>query len=180
MRILGLIAATLVFAWMLAGSASAVPVSVTHTGAGCDTLSVPANLHELGLGPSSGGPFPTNEEIAAFDVPHPIPTCAITLGNTLVTITNLTGTDWADLWYVADPETSIGNFDGLVNGELAFKIDSVGANAPLVSESLIANGIFEAGETWEFIIDGYTNSLALPASAFGSCAGGPPCTSGLV
>ena len=47
-------------------------------------------------------------------------------------------------------------------------------------ESLIVDGIFQAGETWEFLIDDYINALALPASAFSSCAGGLPCTTGLV
>ena len=118
MRILGLIASTLVFAWVLAGSASAVPVSVTHSNlAGpCDPLSVPDNVHELGLGPSSGGPFPTNEEIAASDIPISGDlACVMSFANPLVTMTNLTGTDWEDVWYVADPETTILNFDGLVS-----------------------------------------------------------------
>ena len=51
---------------------------------------------------------------------------------------------------------------------LAFKIDRVGLNRPLVSESLLPNGVFEAGETWRFIIQDYTNALFLPASALGS------------
>ena len=48
-------------------------------------------------------------------------------------------------------------------------------------ESLIPDGIFQAGETWEFVIDDYINVLGLLASAFGSCA--PmvfPCIGGLV
>ena len=32
--------------------------------------------------------------------------------NVLVTTTNLTSFDFEDLWYLADPETSFGNFDG--------------------------------------------------------------------
>lgn len=179
MRILGSIAATLLLA--IAAPASAVLVSVSHQNfANCDTLFVPANLDELGHGPSSVGPFPTNEEISSFDVPTGNDAC-ISSFNTLVTMTNLTGTDWQDVWYVADPETSISNFDGLVNGELAFKIDSVGANSPLFFESIAFDGIFQAGEIWEFIIDDYVNTLGLPASAFRSCT--PfvfPCVTGLV
>ena len=58
------------------------------------------------------------------------------------------------LWYVADPETTITNFDGLIgnvglfDAEEAFRIDSVGINRPLVFESLVYNDLFEPGETW--------------------------------
>jgi hypothetical protein len=175
-----LLSSALVVALAIAAPAFAVPVSVTHNNLGnCDILIVPTNLHELGLGAVSGGPFPSNEEITASDVLTGNDACSSSI-NTLVTMTNLSGKDWEHVWYVADPETVISNFDGLVNGELAFKIDFVGANSPLVFESLIADGIFQAGETWEFLIDDYLNALGLPASAFGSCAGGSPCTTGLV
>ncbi len=175
-----LLSSGLVVALAIAAPALAVPVSVTHNNLGnCDILSVPTNLHELGLGANFEGPFPSNEEIVASDVLIGNDACLSSI-NTLVTMTNLTGQDWEQVWYVADPETTISNFDGLVNGELAFRIDSVGANTPLVFESLIPDGIFQAGETWEFLIDDYVNALGLSASAFGSCAGGFPCTTGLV
>jgi hypothetical protein len=52
---------------------------------------------------------------------------------------------------------------------LAFEIDAVGANTPLVSEvgGSIA-GVFEPGETWTFIIQDYTNTFGLSAALISS------------
>lgn len=80
----------------------------------------------------------------------------------------MTGVPWFDVWYVADPETTLTNHDGWVNGGLAFKIDSIGVNRPLVFESMTVDDIFEPGEMWAFIIQDYTNMWQLPPSAFGS------------
>ncbi|QEG35715.1 PEP-CTERM sorting domain-containing protein [Bythopirellula goksoeyrii] len=147
--------------------ASPVSVSSQDDPMCCDTLTVPINVDELGIA------FPPDELISANAIPTPDIAClqhAIPgVVNRLVRMTNLSGFDWQDLWYVADPETTITNRDGFVNGESAFKIDSIGANRPLLNESFSpADGIFQAGETWEFIVDGYSNLLGLPASAFGS------------
>jgi hypothetical protein len=82
---------------------------------------------------------------------------------------------------VADPETSISNYDGLANDQQAFGIDSVGANRPLIFESVAVDDVFQAGETWIFSIDGYFNTNGLSAAAFGSCSPqAGPCTAGLV
>jgi hypothetical protein len=63
-------------------------------------------------------------------------------------MTNLTALDFDDVWYVADPETTLTNVDGLVNGELAFKIDTAGINVSLIAEiGGFLPGVFEAGET---------------------------------
>jgi len=86
----------------------------------------------------------------------------------MVEITNLTPDFWTDVWYVTDPETTITNFDGFVNGEQAFKIDSFGANTPLFFESLAGDGVFEPGERWTFLIDDYFNTLAIPPSLMDS------------
>jgi hypothetical protein len=96
--------------------------------------------------------------------------------NVLVTMTNMTNTAWGGyyngqkthVYYIADPETTLSNYDGLINSELAFIIDAVGINKPLVSESMTTDGIFEIGETWTFIIQDYSNSLSLAPSAFAS------------
>ena len=101
----------------------------------------------------------------------------------MVHITNPTSFDFAEVWYVADPDTSLTNFDGWVNsahpvpcsesGCRAFRIDSeisdsLGVNHPLIIESATANDVFEAGETWSFIINDYSNAFGLPPSAFDS------------
>ena len=89
-------------------------------------------------------------------------------------MTNLTGRTFDQVWYVADPETTILNWDGFVNGQPAFRIDSLisdpfGVNHALKAEfGGIVNDIFEAGETWHFVIDGYLNAFGLAPSAFGS------------
>jgi hypothetical protein len=156
---------------LFAASAVAIPMQVTSQDdpTCCDTLVVPINVHELGI-PTP--PFPQNEKIAAQDSFTPFLACpphATGIASTLVSMVNLTGIHWKDVWYVADtPDTRISNRDGFVNNADAFKIDHVGINTPLLAESINTNGIFEAGETWEFVIDGYQNNFGLPASAFNS------------
>lgn len=142
-----------------------------------DPLLVPQVVHELG----TGADFPQDELILATDTITDLIACPEfpfdnpNIPNALVRMTNLTGIDWAEVWYVADGidpffpiETALTNYDGLVNDALAFKIDFVGVNKPLVFESMVADGIFQAGETWEFIIQDYENALGLAPSALGS------------
>lgn len=94
--------------------------------------------------------------------------------NALVVITNRTNRSWTDLYYVGDPTTQFTNVDGFgdagvnpqVNG-LAFRIDSVGVNRPLVFESAIANNVFEPGEQWHFIVQDFSSPIG-PADSFTS------------
>lgn len=158
--------ATIVLAACMIARAEAFPVSVTHLDmSDCDTLAVPTQVDELGV-----VSFPPDELILATDVATPLKACTASngFGSVLVSMVNTTNRVFTNLWYVADPETLIANFDGLVNGEEAFKIDYAGTNVPLVFESSIANALFEPGEQWDFVIDGYFNSLGIPASAFHS------------
>jgi hypothetical protein len=178
-----------------APAAQAVPTTVTHDDtAGCDVLSVPRAVHELGEAPAFAN-FPT-ELISAVATFITTPACAATDEadpNALVVITNLTGLSWSDLWYVGDPPnatggggTSFTNVDGVVNGGLAFKIDTAGLNTPLVFESIAADGIFAPGEIWHFIIQDYGNAAALAADALDSIgvgsasAGGPPSSGSII
>ena len=176
----GLWIAALALALLPGAPASAIPVSVTHTNLPtCDFLAVPPDVDELGDTPA----FPPDERITAIDFFTGAVACPSTdTGsiNSLIVMTNITSLDFAEVWYVSDPETSLSNVDGLVNGEEAFRIDSVGVNTPLVFESILADGIFAAGETWEFIIDDYANTLGLAADDFfspggvgGTSPGGP-------
>ena len=162
--------AALALALAVAPPALAVPVSVSFLDdpAHCDPLTVPGSLDELGLGVASGGPFPANEEVLAstgITFTSGCPASDTGNFNWTVSLTNLTGQDFTDVWYVADPETTIANWDGWVNGELAFRIDAVGANTPLIGESLTPDGIFEAGELWTFVLDDYSNGLSFSADA---------------
>ena len=184
LQITAILSTLLLVGLTFATTALAVPVSVTSSNSNrCDVLSVPEELHELGLGAGSGGPFPAQEEISAsgaFGGTPCTPPDADPVPSGIL-ITNLTGVDWTEVWYVADPETSFSNFDGLVNGQLAFKIDSVGANAPLQFESVASDGVFQAGESWVFSFQLYSNTNGLSPAALGSCSPqAGPCTAGLV
>ena len=156
----------------LCGSANAVPTYVQFEDGRQDPLWVPYEVHELGTNPAGAAFFPPNELITAFDEPTELVSCPAnldpTFGSVLVSITNKTGIVWTNLWYVADTETTLTNDDGWINGELAFKIDYIGVNTPLVNESMNPDAIFEIGETWDFIIQNYTNAFGLPASALSS------------
>ncbi len=127
-------------------------------------------------------PFPMDEWItssweytdliACLGTPYDNPQ----IPNVLVTMTNMTNHVWGGyyygqktyVYYISDPETTLSNYDGLINGEQAFIIDRVGMNTPLVFESMTPDGVFEVGETWQFIIQDYANILGLAPSAFAS------------
>lgn len=169
--LLSLLAASAVVFWMAPNLAVAVPTPVSHVETPeCDPLFVPQLVDELGFSP----PFPLDERIDAAATFTNEPACPLMdipgLPNALVVMTNLTTPPRAfrEVWYVKDRETSYTNFDGIVNGEPAFKIDTVGMNTPLVFESIAADGIFAPGEVWHFIIQDYTNTLGLPPFLYDS------------
>jgi len=166
----------------ISGTTQAIPTQVTYVDGPQDPLVIPEyGLHELGNQMGTQTPFPNNEwitstwkfteETSCFEqgnVDLPMP-------NALVSITNMTGLSWSNVWYVGDPDTILTNQDGFVNGCLAFKIDNIGLNRPLVSESINPDLVFEPGETWAFIIQDYQNIIfGLPPSAFGSIGVGGP------
>ena len=160
-------AALIAVAWLSALPAVAMPTTVTSSDTGlCDVLVVPSEVDELG-----DWLLPPDERIGALERPlfSPVAACPSSLlfPDLVVMITNFTSTAFRDLWYVAEPETSLTNEDGLVNGLRAFKIDAVGINLPLIFESAAVDGIFAPGETWHFIIDDYINSLGLSPAALG-------------
>ena len=163
--------------------ALAVPTQVFYTNGPQDPLLVPQNVHELG----NSAVFPQNELIYVTDTPTNETVCFDpatpddpAVPNTLVSMRNLTGIAWREVWYVADwDETLHSNYDGWVGdtpGALmgtAFRIDDklnnpTDIHTPLVFESMTPDGIFEPLETWNFVIQDYTNALGKPASALGS------------
>jgi hypothetical protein len=156
----------------LNNTTQAVPTDISYLDIGNqDPLLVPGLVHELGMNQPTGGPFPQNEQIWAYYLPHVDYTpCSQSpdnpnISNPLVGIQNLTGIAWTDVWYVADIGTVLNNDDGWINGGLAFKIDNVGINTPLISESMTQDGIFEPGEVWEFVIQDYANAYGLAPTA---------------
>jgi len=158
----------------LSNTALAVPTqSFTIDFGFQDLLWTPQWVHELGVNLPGAPPFPQNELIGSYEyfpelqyVPCSQNPDNPALPNPVVGIINSTGLTWTSVWYVADPETTLGNDDGWVNGCLAFKIDDFGANTPLINEigGVIPN-VFEPGEVWEFVIQDYQNANGLGPSA---------------
>lgn len=161
--------AILLAAAMIASPALAVTVVVQSVDTTSQDVLIPhREAHELGTG------FPPSELITAswqYTEYSPCPQNPdnASIPNVEVKIVNMTTVSWSRLVYVADPETSLGNDDGLVNGELAFNIDNLNINRPLVAEiGGVVPLVFEPGETWLFVIQDYQNAIGLPASALGS------------
>lgn len=154
-------------------SSAAFSAAVTVTGAqlagNCDAMDVGITVpaHELGIA------FPGNELISVSAITTSAVACPQNAGtgaiNVEVSITNLTHqASFSNLYYVAETGTTFSNYDGLINGMLAFKIDNVGINVPLVSESVLADLVFSPGETWKFVIDNFANANNLGAAAIRS------------
>jgi hypothetical protein len=194
MRKIVLLISTLCVLLPLAGQAVPVDAEVRDTPRQ-DILVNHLGWHELGIG------FPQDELITATDAEDlriPCPTDYLGGINYLITIVNQSDIFWTDLHYVADPETTFTNDDGEAQDlkapgwTLAFRIDNVGANQPLVFESMTADNIFEPGETWQFLVQDYNNSLGLAPSLLDSwdgisqgqisyaSAGGPPSSASII
>ncbi len=158
----------------MTASALAVPTFVqSQDTPHCDVLMPLTLVDELGR----PNVFPFGERIDSIFGQTTLSACPShdnpNIPNVSVAITNLNPFTFFDLHYVADPAnaaglpgTSIGNEDGLVNAGQAFRIDNVGINKPLLSESINPNLLFEPGEVWRFIIDDYVNTAGLGADAF--------------
>ena len=156
----------------------------------CDPMDTWFDSDEIGFSP----PFSTGEVLTATSgSTGTVPCVATDLGgpHALVSITNMNTEAYEDVYYVADfPDTVFTNIDGTILGIAppgdtagdAFRIDApwsvvfqpplgsagCGVNCPLVSESLVMDGIWEPTETWEFVIQDYVNGAGTPSSAFGS------------
>ena len=168
----------------VANLALAVPTQMIHIDppGDCDPLFIPNNVHEIG----DFSEFPGNEALGSQNLGFtPFVPCPI-LDDTLIPevvidIRNLSGIDWYEVWYVADQETTITNFDGEANQAFAgaapvheafridrFVSDPLGTHHPLISESGIPDGIWQAGESWQFVLQDYSNTLGLPPEALTS------------
>lgn len=138
----------------------------------CDNHGVQVATEELG-DPMIFSPTQQIAHAATFlQEPACLPTDDPNIPNVVVEIINFTGRSWTDLYYVGDSPTTFSNVDGIgdagvfadVDG-LAFRIDSVGINRPLIFESAAANDIFEPGEAWQFIVQDYSSPVGA-ADAF--------------
>ena len=170
-----------------ATESQADPVAVSHTDlAGhCDTLSIPEFAFEVG----QIGIFPAPHSLeSGFVDPDGPSVCTSPTGsgddpsqpNPVVSIRNATGQDFSEVWYVADLETTISNFDGFAEDSalgviqnFAFRIDNdvsdpLGAHHPLLVEDLVFDGIWQAGETWTFVLQDFDNTLGIGPQAINS------------
>ena len=140
----------------------------------CDDLFAPTEVDEIGQGLLTGAaidfPFPDFEELTSGG-PFPVsPSCiSAKLGGVDVGIfiTNevVPPTAFPFVWYIADIDTSITNYDGFadIGMNFMFLIDSpdsfggggCGVNCPLVSESMTSDGIWEPGETWGIVLQDF-------------------------
>ena len=165
--------------------ADAVPVSGQfHDDGRCDALPDQLIPRELG----DVVTFPVNSAFAYHDhryhIAVGVPDDGIA-NDWSVHLTNLSGQAWRDLYFVADGGATIGNADGKVEDLLgapgapadAFRIDALGVNANLIMESIAADGIFQAGEEWEFVVTNFgtgLNSLPPELKTPGVFAGSSP------
>jgi len=165
-----------------AGQVSALPTIVNHFDdpTHCDPLFIPSLVDEIG---DPGAGFPVDEILSHEDLGITAPVCLPSdlpaIPDALVSITNLSGRDFDEVWYVADRDTTITNYDGFANdfafpgGQEAFRIDRLasdllGLHHPLIAEDATPDGIWEAGETWEFVLQDYGNLAGLPPDAITS------------
>ncbi|MDP2326175.1 MAG: hypothetical protein Q8N51_19400 [Gammaproteobacteria bacterium] len=177
---------------LFATGADAVPIVAPYVELPpCDAHNITL-MDELGNPPvvpfGGPGPFPFDEAIASESLIQNQFGCIanpeISGPDFLVHIRNLTATSWTDLFFVADTGNYFNNHDGTILGGLAMRIDAVGVNTPLISESITVNGIFEPGEDWLFLVLDWTGPA--PPSIFdsigvGAGSGGfPPSTASIV
>jgi hypothetical protein len=154
-----------------------------------DDWTLPEEVEELSTAAHKGEQLIASQDVPwGGHIPCPVDYRNETMGTTRqVWIQNLTSRSFYAIYYVGDVhdiglETTFTNVDEDVadvspwhtNNDpgLAFKIDAVGNNTPLVYEDN-PNGIFEPGEVWEFVIQEYSNTLGLPPSALGSVGPAP-------
>ncbi len=192
MKTLAIITATAV-ALVLASPASASPVKVYSVQGPQDVVFPLGWWEELGIG------FPANELIStANQGTTQVTSCHLGPGdspgipNAVISMTNLTKRSFYEPWYVADPETTITNYDGWIgnaalgDGQFAFMIDNMGVNQPLTGGDVNGNFAFDPGETWTFILQDYVNAAGGPPEALDSIgiasvsAGWPPSTGSII
>ena len=159
----------------------ASPAQVSHFDVTphCDFLSIPTQVDELG----DPNIFPSDEAIATFPLSTAPPVCTAfddpTALDLVVEMRNLTNKTFEQVWYVANPETDISNYDGFANdlafpgGHEAFRIDSMisdpfGTHHPLIFESGPLDGEWQPGEVWHFVLQDYFNAIGLSHAAIDS------------
>jgi len=144
----------------------AVPVNALYTDdPRCDQVPNQSPTHELG----DLATFPLNEAIRMTPQHVNFTVCVQDDGlanDYVVDMINLSGQTWKNLFFVCDHNVTVGNADGSMQdltgapGVMtdAFKIDGTvtpGVNINLLTESIIADEIFQPGEVWRFAVSNY-------------------------
>ena len=158
------------------GQVGAVSTQVIHQDSlNCDPLIVPNQVDEIG----DFNIFPTGEELEALPLSQGPVVCSQSntgLADLVVEIINRTNKTFEEVWYVANPDTDITNYDGFVNDSgfgvgpnrhEAFRIDRLltdpgGSHHPLIAEiNGTQDGKWEPGESWQFVLQDYVNTSGL-------------------
>ncbi len=138
------------------------PTAYVNDPTSCDPFFGPPISDEIGegtVGLPPFGPFPIPEELDVLSQTFAeLGTCPSFNGaavDFVIEIRNLSGKSWEHVVYVTDSGLGIGGHDGFVNGEQAVEIDTFGVNVVLLSESIIADNIWQPLEIWEFVLQDF-------------------------
>ncbi len=172
------------------GQVDAVPTQVLNFDDPnqCDPLFIPMQVDEIG----DFTVFPAGEELEAVPLSQGPAVCPPfddpSVLDLVVEIRNLTTKTFEEVWYVANKETDISNYDGFANdaafpgGHEAFRIDRLlsdpgGMHHPLIAEiGATQDGKWEPGEVWQFVLQDYFNALGFSHAAIDSIGVGDAST----
>ena len=141
--------------------AAAISYPFAPTQNQCDDPPQILLTEELGDVASAVFPFSGDDSIrVAISQANPnlAPACVSDNGmqdDWIISITNAGQTTFRDLHFVSDESVSLSNADQRPaggEGNDAFRIDSIGINANLLSESIAADELFSPGESWDFVV----------------------------
>jgi hypothetical protein len=156
---------------LAAASASAVPVNGLYIeDARCDPIATQSLPHELG----NAAIFPINEGILVNVAQANNTVCvaqdSTTLNDWIVSIQNVSGQSWRNLFFCSNLGLTIGNADGVLMDVTnapgvvtdAFRIDGTvtfvpNGNNNLLTESGAVDEIFSPGEVWRFNVSNFNN-----------------------
>jgi len=157
----------------------------------CDDVPDTTLTHELG----DSAVFPIDEQLVFTITPTTTTVCVPDDGlpnDWNIRIVNIGSVYWQDVFFAADAAMFFGN--GNYDGHLeditdpglveAFRIDSVGTNNNLLTESIAFDGILEPGEIWSLFVTNFDFGTAPAIDSVGqfavSSALNPPSTASIL
>ncbi len=157
----------------------------------CDNVPDTYLTHELG----EAAVFPVDEQLLFTITPTNTTVCVPDDGianDWDIRIINIGSVFWQDVFFVADAAMYFGggNYDGHLEDLTApgkteaFRIDALGTNNNLFSESMASDGILEPGEIWGFYVTNFDFGIAPAFDSVGqfsiSSATNPPSTASIL